>query len=49
MSAPILRYRPDLVKEMPIFRLIIALIWEIPRNRQEKLLGPLTYDGFWTS
>jgi len=37
MAAPILRCRPVLVKGMPIFRLILALAWEIPRNRfQEK-------------
>jgi hypothetical protein len=37
MAAPILRCRPDLVKGMPIFRLILALAWEIPRNLfQEK-------------
>ena len=37
MAAPILRCRPDLVKGMPICRLILALAWEIPRNRvQEK-------------
>jgi hypothetical protein len=33
MAAPILRCRPDLVKGMPICRLILALAWEIPRNR----------------
>lgn len=32
MVAPILRCRPDLVKGMPIFRLILALAWEIPRS-----------------
>ena len=32
-AAPILRCRPDLVKGMPICRLILALAWEIPRNR----------------
>ena len=37
MFAPILRCRPDLVKGMPIFRLILALAWEIPRSLfQEK-------------
>jgi hypothetical protein len=37
MAAPILRCRPDLVKGMPICRLILALAWEIPRNLfQEK-------------
>ena len=37
MAAPILRCRPDLVKGIPIFRLILALAWEIPRNLfQEK-------------
>jgi len=30
MAAPILRCRPDLVKGMPICRLILALAWEIP-------------------
>ncbi len=33
MAAPILRCRPDLVKGMPICRLILALAWEIPKNR----------------
>jgi len=34
---PNLRCRPDLVKGMPIFRLILALAWEIPSNLfQEK-------------
>jgi len=33
MAAPILRCRPDLVNGMPICRLILALAWEIPRNR----------------
>jgi hypothetical protein len=32
MVEPILRCRPDLVKGMPIFRLILALAWEIPRS-----------------
>ena len=37
MVEPNLRCRPDLVKGMPIFRLILALAWEIPRNLfQEK-------------
>ena len=29
---PNLRCLPDLVKGMPIFRLILALAWEIPRS-----------------
>jgi hypothetical protein len=29
---PNLRWRPDLVKGMPIFRLRFALAWEIPKN-----------------
>lgn len=37
MVAPILRCRPDMVRGMPIFRLILALAREIPRARfQEK-------------
>jgi len=37
MVEPNLRCRPDLVKGMPIFRLILALAWEIPRSLfQEK-------------
>jgi len=32
MAAPNLRCRPDLVNGMPIFRLIFALAWEIPRS-----------------
>lgn len=31
-AAPILRYRPDWVSGMPIFRLIRALAWDIPKN-----------------
>jgi hypothetical protein len=32
MAAPNLRCRPDLVKGMPIFRLIFDLAWEIPMS-----------------
>ena len=32
MVEPILRCRPDLVMGMPIFLLIFALAWEIPRS-----------------
>ena len=32
MVEPNLRCLPDLVKGMPIFRLILALAWEIPSN-----------------
>jgi len=32
MAAPNLRCRPDLVRGMPIFRLILALAWETPRS-----------------
>ncbi len=33
MADPNLRCRPDLVRGMPIFRLILALAWEIPKRR----------------
>ena len=45
MVEPNLRCLPDLVKGMPIFRLILALAWEIPRSLfQEK--PPLFIDLF---
>ena len=46
MAAPILRCRPDLVKRMPIFRLILALAWEIPRNLFQEKPPLFMMDGF---